>query len=96
MSHLSKQDILKLARLARLRLTDSEVEKFQKELSSILEYVEQLNSVDVSGLTPTYQVSGLTNVARTDEIIDYGVSQDELLKNVPQRHEDYIKVQRML
>lgn len=96
MSQLSKQDILKLARLARLRLTDDEVEKYQKELSAILGYVEHLDSVDVSDLIPTYQVSGLTNVARDDELIDYGVSQDELLKNVPVRDGAYIKVKRML
>ena len=96
MSQLSKQDILKLARLARLRLANDEVEKFQKELSAILGYVEHLDSVDTSGLTPTYQVSGLTNVVREDEIIDYGMSQEDLLKNVPIRDGAYIKVKRML
>ena len=94
--NIKKQDILKLARLARLRLTDAEVEKYQKELSSILEYVEHLNTVDVSNITPTYQVSGLTNVAREDELIDYGVSNKELLSNVPQHDGLYIKVKRML
>ncbi|NBU33576.1 Asp-tRNA(Asn)/Glu-tRNA(Gln) amidotransferase subunit GatC [bacterium] len=96
MSQLSKQDILKLARLARLRLSDVEVEKYQKELSAILGYVEHLDSVDTSGLTPTYQVSGLTNVVREDEIIDYGTSQEDLLKNVPIRDGAYVKVKRML
>lgn len=96
MSKLSKEDILKLAGLARLGLTDVEVTKYQKELTSILEYVELLNSVDVSGLKPTYQVSGLTNVARSDEIIDYGVSPKELLKNVPALDGKYIKVRRMI
>ena len=96
MSQLSKQDILKLARLARLRLSNDEVEKYQKELSAILGYVEHLDSVDTSGLMPTYQVSGLTNVVREDEIIDYGMSQEDLLKNVPILDGAYIKVKRML
>ncbi len=96
MSQLTKQDVLKLARLSRLRLTDAEVEKYQSELSAILGYVEQLNSVDVSDLTPTYQVSGLTNITRPDEIIDYGVLQADLLKNVPVLDGSYIKVKRML
>ena len=96
MSQLSKQDVLKLARLARLRLTDTEVEKYQKELSAILGYVEHLDSVDVSELTPTYQVSGLTNIVRADEIIDYKMSQEDLLKNVPKLDGSFIKVKRML
>ena len=96
MSKLSKEDILKLAFLARLKLSDHEVEKYQKELSSILEYAQQLDSVDVSGLEPTYQVTGLTNVARQDEVIDYGISTEDLLSNVPAREGAYIKVRRMI
>ena len=96
MSKLTKEEILKLAFLARLKLSDDEVEKYQKELSSILEYVKHLDNVDVSGLEPTYQVSGLVNVSRKDQIIDYGVSKEELLKNVPVREGMYIKVRRMI
>ncbi len=96
MSKLSKEDILKLARLARLRLTEEEVVLYQKELSAILSYVEQLNSVDVTGLEPTYQVTGLTNVTRPDVVADYNMSQADLLKNVPQKEDVYIKVRRML
>ena len=96
MSKLTKEDILKLAKLARLRLTDEEVQLYQQELSSILSYVEQLNDVDVAGLEPTYQVTGLVNVARPDVVIDYGVAQKELLKNAPSTEGDYIKVRRMI
>ncbi|MEI7631901.1 MAG: Asp-tRNA(Asn)/Glu-tRNA(Gln) amidotransferase subunit GatC [bacterium] len=96
MSKLTKEEILKLAFLARLKLSDDEVEKYQKELSSILDYVKHLDNVDVSGLEPTYQVSGLVNVSRKDQIIDYGVSNEELLKNVPVREGVYIKVRRMI
>lgn len=96
MSKLSKEDILKLARLARLRLTEEEVALYQKELSAILSYVEQLNTVDVTGLEPTYQVTGLTNVTRPDVVTDYHMSQNDLLRNVPQKEDAYIKVRRML
>lgn len=96
MANLSKDDVLKLASLARLRLDDKEVESFQKEISDILGYVDKLKDVDVSGLKPTYQVTGLTNVARPDEVKDYGVSKEELLKNTPQKQGDYIKVRRMI
>lgn len=96
MADLTRDDVLKLARLARLRLTDEEIERYAKELTSILAYVEQLQSVDVSGLQPTNQVTGLTNVMRPDEIADYGYVPKELLKNVPETQDDLIKVKRMI
>src|SRR4051812_44132427 len=68
MSKLTREDVLKLARLARLQLSDEEVEEYSSELSQILEYVEQLGTVDVTGLQPTNQITGLTNVMRPDEV----------------------------
>jgi aspartyl-tRNA(Asn)/glutamyl-tRNA(Gln) amidotransferase subunit C len=96
MAKLNREDVLKLARLARLDLSDEEVEAFRGELSEILQYVEQLQKVDVKGLKPTNQVTGLTNVTRPDEIKDYGYKVAELLKNVPATQDDQIKVKRML
>lgn len=96
MAKLNTQDVLKLARLAKLELTEDELLSFTQELSAILEYAEQLGSVDVAGLEPTAQVTGLTNVTRSDEIIDYGISTDELLKNAPDRQNNYIKVKRVI
>ena len=87
---------MKLARLARLDLTEDEVEEYSHELSEILQYVEQLSSVDVKGLKPTNQVTGLTNVTRQDKVKDYGYKPEDLLKNVPQTKDDQIKVKRML
>jgi len=52
MADLSRDDVLKLARLARLTITDEEIEKYRAELSEILHYVEQLQTADVSGLAP--------------------------------------------
>lgn len=96
MSKLSREDVLKLARLARLDLTDEEVEKYRAELSEILQYVEQLQSVDVEGVRPTNQVTGLTNVTRKDETKDYGYEPADLLKNVPAVKDGQIKVKRTL
>lgn len=96
MADLSRDDILKLAVLARLDLTDEEVEEFASELTQILHYVEQLQSVDVAGLEPTNQVTGLVNVTRPDEVKDYGYAPRDLLKNVPETEGDQIKVKRMI
>lgn len=96
MTKLTRDDVLKLAALARLELTDDEVNQFQKEISEVLNYVEQLQSTDVNGLEPTYQVTGLHNIERADEVVDYGTSQKELLKNLPNREGNLIKVKRVL
>lgn len=96
MSKLSRDDILALARLSRLRLTEGEVVKLQSELSEILDYVETLNSVDTKGLEPTYQVTGLQNVSRPDEIKNYGYQPADLLKNAPEIIDNQFKVKRVI
>ena len=96
MAKLKRDDIVRLAYLARLDLSEEEIEEFTGELSEILQYVEQLQSVDVADLRPTNQVTGLTNVTRKDEIIDYGYQPKDLLKNVPSLQDDLIKVKRII
>ncbi len=96
MAKLTREDVLKLARLARLTLTDDEIDEFTDEISAILQYAEQLQNVDVEGTAPTYQVTGLTNVMRQDKIKDYGYTPAELLQNAPEVEEDHIKVKRMV
>ena len=93
---LSREDVISLARLARLRLNDDEIDRFVNELSAILEYVEILGDVDTSGLEPTNQVTGLTNVTRPDELDPNLVSPAELMKNLPGTHNGHIKVKRMI
>ncbi|MGH7156562.1 MAG: Asp-tRNA(Asn)/Glu-tRNA(Gln) amidotransferase subunit GatC [Candidatus Saccharimonadales bacterium] len=96
MAKLSRDDVLKLAALSKLRLSDEEIEKLRGELSEILDYVEILNQVDVSGLEPTYQVTGLKNVMRADEPRDYDYTAEELLKNAPAVQDNQFKVKRVL
>jgi aspartyl-tRNA(Asn)/glutamyl-tRNA(Gln) amidotransferase subunit C len=96
MADLSKDDVLKLARLARLDLTDEEVSEFTAELAEILKYVEQLDTVDTKGLLPTSQVTGLVNVTRPDAVRSYGYEPADLLKNVPTVQDNQIKVKRMI
>lgn len=95
MAKLTRDDVLKLAHLSKLTLTSEQLERFTRELEAIVGYVEQLQSVDVDGLEPTYQISGLKNVMRDDETREYA-SREELLKNVPEQHDGFIKVKRVL
>jgi aspartyl-tRNA(Asn)/glutamyl-tRNA(Gln) amidotransferase subunit C len=96
MTKLTRDDVLKLAQLARLQLTDEEVEEFTHDFADILTYVEQLQAVDTEGLLPTNQVSGNVNVMREDEVRSYGYEPKDLLNNVPAVENDHIKVKRMV
>ena len=96
MSKLTRDQVIRLAALSKLHLTESEIKKFQAELSRILYYVDMLENVDVSGLEPTYQVTGLENVMREDEVVIQQASPDELLKLLPDKKDRFIKVKRMI
>lgn len=96
MSDISLNDVKKLASLSALSLSDEQLENMKTDLTQILGYVEQLGSVNTEGVTPTYQVNGLETVTRSDEIIDYGVSQAELLNNTPKQKNGTIVVPRVL
>lgn len=96
MTKLTREDILKLAKLSRLELTESEITQFENEIGSVLKYVEQLQNVDLDGVDPTYQVTGLQDVMREDEVVDYQANQIELLKNAPAKEAGHFKVKRMV
>lgn len=96
MAKFTRDDVLKLAKLAKLDLSAAEINSFAGEIKEILGYVEQLQAVAISDLEPTSQVTGLKNVTREDKVRDYGISPDELLKNVPAVEDGQIKVKRVL
>jgi len=79
-----KIDVKKVAKLANLKLTPEEEEKYSAQLSKILDYIEQLNQVDTSDVEPTYNVSGPpaggSNVMRADEALE-SLSQEDVIKN---------------
>ncbi len=96
MAKLSTDDVLKLAKLARLRLDETEATTMLAEINDILGYVETLQSVDVSGFEPTIQVGDLQNVMREDQVIDYQASADALLETAPNKQDRLIEVKRVL
>ncbi len=83
MPNLSPDQVRHIAKLARLRLSDEEVEKLSKELTSILGYVDMLQEVDTKGVEATAQVTGQENSFRTDEIRPNSTSPDALLATSP-------------
>ena len=95
MSKLSKEEIEHIAKLSRLDLTDKEIEKFKNQLSSILEYVEQLKKVNAKNLEPIGNITGLFNISREDKI-QQSFSQEEMLKNAPETEDKFVKVKAIL
>lgn len=86
---LSKEDVIKIARLARLKLTDAEIEKYQKDLSSFLDYAEQLQKINTDGVEPLYQVTGLEHVVRQDQVqVSDSKLIEKLVKASPQGQEE--------
>lgn len=96
MNEITTADIEKLAILARVGLTEAEKRSLAGEMSSILEYVKQLDEVDVSSVGPTSQVTGLRNVTRKDEVIRSEIDREELLSNAPDTENGFIKVKSVL
>ncbi len=83
MPHLTVTQVRHIAKLARLRLSDEEVEKFTKELTSILGYVELLQKVDTDGIEPTANITGQAHVLREDTIGEPLADPNALLATSP-------------
>ena len=90
-----KINVKHVAKLANLPLSKDEEEKFEKQLSSIVEYVEQLNSVDTKDVEITSQITGLENVTREDDTTP-SLPQEEAISNSKSTHNGLFKVKKVL
>ncbi len=91
---ISREEVKRIASLARLALTPAEETLYQKELSLVLAYVSELEKLDVSGVTPMTGGTDLMTVMRDDAVVDAaleGASAD-LLGVAPEREGDLVKV----
>ena len=83
MPSLTATQVRHIAKLARLNLSDNEVERFTKELTSILAYVDALQKVDTAGVEPTANITGLSHALRDDVIRPALAAPDALLATSP-------------
>jgi aspartyl-tRNA(Asn)/glutamyl-tRNA(Gln) amidotransferase subunit C len=93
---LSKEEVEKIASLARLELSEAEKDKYASDLSAILEFVEQLNKINTNKVEPIAQITGLSNVMTDDEIRHDKDKNHKLLKNAPDIKDGFIKVKSIL
>ncbi len=89
---LTKEEVQKVAKLARIELDDAEVTRFQTQMSAVLDYVEQLQKVNTKGVEITAQVTGLENVFRKDEIGDSEKLREGVTDQAPEKVANLIKV----
>ena len=96
MSTITNDDVRHLAQLSSLQMSDAEVESLRADIEKIINYINQLDKLDTDGVEPTYQLTGLQNVWRDDEIIDSSVSRRQLLALAAEQSDNCVKVPKVL
>ncbi len=92
---ISHEEVHRVSLLARVGLTEAEVERMSRQLSNILENFEVLKQVDTANVPPTAQPIARQNVMRED-MVEASLSPGEVLANAPQKEEDFIRVRAIL
>ncbi|HEY9735850.1 MAG TPA: Asp-tRNA(Asn)/Glu-tRNA(Gln) amidotransferase subunit GatC [Trichocoleus sp.] len=95
MAMIDLDQVRKVALLARLDLTPEQEQQFTGQLSSILEYFEQLNELDTANVEPTTRAIELNNITRPDQLQSFP-DREAILSCAPEREEDYFKVPKIL
>ncbi|MCX7911458.1 MAG: Asp-tRNA(Asn)/Glu-tRNA(Gln) amidotransferase subunit GatC [Dehalococcoidales bacterium] len=92
---LSREEVLHIARLCRVALTDEEIDRYAGQLSKLLEHFQVLQQVDTEGVPPTAQSVSLLNVMR-DDVVMPSLPREDVLANAPRREDDYFRVRAVL
>ena len=91
---IGKEDVKHVAKLARLELTEEEIEKYSRQLGDILKHVEQMNEVDTTGIEPMPHAIPVYNVMREDEV-KYEQTKEELMANAPYEEDGFFRVPKI-
>lgn len=92
---LSREEVLHIATLARVGMTEEELERFREQLSNILEHFEVLRQVNTEGVPPTGHAIPLQNVFRED-VVEASYPQDQILANAPAVEDNHFRVRAVL
>jgi len=95
MMTITKEDIIHVANLARLEVSDADIETFVDQLGKILEYVNTLNQVDTQGVPPTSHAISLTNAFRED-VASGHLDREEALSNAPEKEDGSFLVPKIV
>ncbi|ADI65609.1 Asp-tRNA(Asn)/Glu-tRNA(Gln) amidotransferase subunit GatC [Trichormus azollae] len=92
---IDREQVHKVANLARLELTPDEEEKFTTQLGTILEYIEQLSELDVTDVLPTTRAIDVSNITREDKLQPYP-DIEAILRSSPEQEGEFFKVPKIL
>ena len=92
---ITEKDVEHLAELSKISLADAEIEPMKKDLENILKYVGALDELELDGVDPTFQVTGLANVWRED-VVGEQISREKLLNIAPKVRENSVEVPKVL
>jgi aspartyl-tRNA(Asn)/glutamyl-tRNA(Gln) amidotransferase subunit C len=97
MTKLKREEVLHVAKLAKIDISESEIDKYITQLSSVIDYFSELNEVDTKDTQPTSQTTGLENVTRSDLINgDNSFGQEQTLSGSDKIYNGYFKVDAVL
>ena len=92
---ITKEEVVHVAKLARLDVDEALIDKFAKQIGMILEYVDSLNQVDTEGITPTSHAISLTNAFREDHVRDR-FDRNSALANAPEKEDGNFVVPKVI
>lgn len=92
---VSKEEIIHIAKLAHLNLTDIEIEKYTRDMQEILEFANMINNVDTSDISETIALNIECNIFRKDEIVQFE-NREKLLKNAPEQENGMFKIPKVI
>lgn len=92
---IDRDQVRKVAHLARLELTEAEEEQFTTQLNSILDYFQQLSELKTDNIAPTTRAIDVSNITRADELKPFA-EREAIINNAPEREDEFFKVPKIL
>jgi len=92
---ISKEEVIHIAKLSDINLSEKEIEMYQKDMQDILEMANQINEVKTDDIIETIGINGRYNVFRKDEVKP-SMKQEELLKNAPSHEEGMFRIPKVI
>lgn len=92
---VNKNQVEQIAKLARLKFDENEIENLTKDMNKILDYMDQLNELDTDNIEPLSHPLDLSNVMREDKLKE-SISRDDVFKNAPSHNEEFFKVPKVI
>ena len=92
---ITREEVLHVARLARLALSDADADRLREQLGDLLEYMKQLDGLDTSGVVPTSHAVEMGTPFREDTVLPFG-DPEAILSNAPDREDGFFRVPRII